>query len=242
MRSKYHFDDFIYTKQIEEQMKEDQPRFFFKFGSEKNMSDLLENGVIYFNTIDYFQRLEVQGLRGDNYEGTTKITNFHEYEHFEVILRISETGKEIPLGRTKFHLREFLRDIKGNLFSIYCLRPIDIIGIENFKIDPRIKEFGTHFVVIKNVGKFIDQICIELENIKMDYQTKQVQYYEKDKINDDISLFHKQKEFEYQKEFRIVLYNDEMKPKIIRIGSIKNYAEIFPISALDTLVVKWDAK
>jgi hypothetical protein len=48
------------------------------------------------------------------------------------------------------------------------------------------------------------------------------------------------KEFEYQKEFRIVLYNNEMAPKIIRIGSLKEYAAIFPVDALDTLEVKWN--
>ena len=223
-------------------MTEDQPLFLFKFGSEKNMTDLLENGTIYFNTIDYFQRLEEQGLRGDNYEGTTKITNYHEYDNLKVTFTIPETGKKIPLNPTKFHLREFLSDIKGNLYSMYCLRPKDIIDVEDFKIDKRVKEFGTHFVLIKDIGKFINQVCDELEKLKMDYRTKQVEYYEKDKINGEISLFHKMKNFEYQNEFRIVLYNDEMEPKILQIGSIKDFAEIFPTSALDTLEVKWDAK
>ena len=223
-------------------MTEDQPLFLFKFGSEKNMTDLLENGTIYFNTIDYFQRLEEQGLRGDNYEGTTKITNYHEYDNLKVTFTIPETGKKIPLNPTKFHLREFLSDIKGNLYSMYCLRPKDIIDVEDFKIDKRVKEFGTHFVLIKDIGKFINQVCDELEKLKMDYRTKQVEYYEKDKINGEISLFNKMKNFEYQNEFRIVLYNDEMEPKILQIGSIKDFAEIFPTSALDTLEVKWDAK
>jgi hypothetical protein len=221
-------------------MSEDQPLFFFKFGSKENMTDLLENGTIYFNTIDYFQRLEGQGLRGDKYEGTIKITNFHEYEKLKVTITIPETGKRIPINPKKFHLREFLKDIKGNLFSMYCLRPKDIIGIVDFKIDQRVKEFGTHFVLIKDVGRFIDEVCNKLENTKMEYQTKQVEYYEKDKINSDISLFDKMKEFEYQKEFRIVLYNNEMAPKIIRIGSLKEYAAIFPVDALDTLEVKWN--
>ena len=220
-------------------MTEDQPLFFFKFGNEKNMTDLLENGTIYFNTIDYFQRLEEQGLRGDNYEGTTKITNYHEYDNLKLTFTIPKTGKKIPIYPTKFHLREFLSEIKGNLYSVYCLRPKDIIGVENFKVDNRVKEFGTHFVLIKDVGKFLDQICDELEKIKMDYRTQQVEYYEKDKVNGEISLFHKMKEFEYQNEFRIVLYNNEMKSIILRIGSIKEYAEIFPVSALDTLEVQW---
>ena len=223
-------------------MTEDQPLFFFKFGSEENMTDLLENGTIYFNTIDYFQRLEEQGLRGDSYEGTTKITNYHEYDKLKVTITIPETGKKIPINPSKFHLREFLKDIKGNLYSIYCLRPKDIIGIENFKIDSRVAEFGTHFIIIKNTGKFIDQICNELEKKSFDYSTKQVEYYEKDKINGEINLFNKSKEFDYQNEFRIVLYNNEMKPKIIRIGSIKDYAEIFEVKALETMEISWSEK
>ncbi|OAD92726.1 hypothetical protein A7A78_02110 [Aequorivita soesokkakensis] len=223
-------------------MTEDQPLFFLKFGSEKNMTDFIENGTVYFNTIDYFQRLEEQGLRGDKYEGTTKITNYHEYEYLKVTITIPETGKQIPINPTKFHLREFLSDIKGNLYSIYCIRPKDIIGVEDFKVDKRVREFGTHFVLIKDVGKFINKVCDELEKIKMDFSTRQVEYYEKDKINGDITLFHKMKEFEYQNEFRIVLYNEKMEPKVIKIGSLKDYAEIFPVDALDTLEVKWEPR
>lgn len=226
----------------EKTMIEDQPVFFFKFGSKENMTDLLENGTIYFNTIDYFQKLEEQGLRGDNYEGTTNISNFHEYESLTVTFTILETGKKITLRPRKFHLREFLKEIKGNIYSIYCLRPKDIIKNKDFKIDQRVKDFGTHFVLIKDVGRFLNQIYDELENIKMDYRTQQVQYYEKDRINGEISLFHKMKVFEYQNEFRIVLYNDEMEPKIIRIGAIKDYAEIFPVCALDDLDIKWNGR
>ena len=42
-------------------------------------------------------------------------------------------------------------------------------------------------------------------------------------------------EFEYQKEFRIILYNREIEPKIIQIGSLKDYADVFHVDALDTM-------
>jgi hypothetical protein len=217
-------------------MLEEQPFFFFKFGSEENITDLFENGTIFFNTIDYFQRLERQGARGDNYEGTTKITN-HKSDKLKFIITIPETEKEIPFKLSKFHLREFLKDITGNIYSLYCLRHQDAFEIDDFKIDPRVKEFGTHFIIIKKPEKFINLICNELDKNKFDYQIKQVEYYEKEKINGEISLFHKTTEFEYQKEFRIVLFNNEIKPKIIQIGSLKDYAEVFKVDIIDTMKI-----
>lgn len=87
-------------------MLEEQSFIFFKFGSEEHITDLFENGTIYFNTIDYFQKLEEQGLRGDKYEGTTKITN-HKSDKLKLTITIPETREEIPIKLSKFHLREF---------------------------------------------------------------------------------------------------------------------------------------
>ena len=217
-------------------MMEEQSFIFFKFGNEENITDLFENGTIYFNTIDYFQRLEGQGLRGDDYEGTTKIIN-HKSDKLKLTITISETEKEIPIKLSKFDLREFLKDIKGNLFSLYCLRHQDMFESGNFKIDPRVKEFGTHFILIKNPLKFITLICNQLDRNKFIYQIKQVEYYDKEELNGEISLFHKTTEYEYQKEFRIVLFNNGNTPIKIEIGSLKAYAEVFKVDNIDTMKI-----
>lgn len=223
-------------------MIEEQSFIFFKFGSEENITDLFENGTIFFNTIDYFQKLEENGLRGDHYEGTTKITN-SKSDKLKLTITIPEAGKEIPIKLSKFHLREFLKDVKGNLYSLYCLSHQDVLEIDNFKIDPRVKEFGTHFIIIKKPVKFINLICNELDKNKFDFQIKQVEYYKKKKINGEISLFHKSTEFEYQKEFRIVLFNNENTPKKIQIGSLKDFAEVFKVDILDTMkIVRTDKR
>ena len=217
-------------------MVEKQSFIFFKFGSEENITDLFENGTIYFNTISYFQNLEEQGLRGDKYEGTTKITN-QKSDKLKLTITIPETRNEIPIKLSKFQLREFQKDIKGNLYSLYCLGYQDVIENDNFKIDPRVKEFGTHFIIIQKPVKFINLICNELDKNKYDYQLKQVEYYENEKINGEISLFYKTKEFEYQKEFRIVLFNNENTSKKIQIGSLKDYAEVFKVDVLDSMKI-----
>jgi len=207
-----------------------------KFGSEENITDLFENGTIYLNTIEYFQRLEEQGLRGDNYEGTTKIINYRS-DKLNLTISEPETRIEMPLKLSRFHLKEILKDISGNLYSLYCLSHQDLVGNENFKIDPRVKEFGTHFIIIQKPKKFIELICDELDKRKLDYQLKKVEYYEKDKINGEITLFHKTTEFAYQKEFRIVLYNNERIPIKIQIGPLIDYAKIFKVDVLDTMKI-----
>jgi hypothetical protein len=49
--------------------------FFLKLGSEENILDLFENGTIYMNTIEYFRKVEDEELRGDKYEGVSRVIN-----------------------------------------------------------------------------------------------------------------------------------------------------------------------
>jgi len=158
-----------------------------------------------------------------------------------VTLTIPETGKEIELNPKKFHLREFLTEIKGNLYSMYSIKSPDVID-SNYKIDQRVKEFGTHFVIIKNVVKFLDLICEEIEKQNISYRAKIVSYYEKEKINGEITLFDKSTEYEYQKEFRIVLYTNEIKPIALKIGNLSEIAEIFETKAIDDMKLEWTNK
>lgn len=216
-------------------MNENQPLFFLKFGNKENMTDLLENGTVYFNTINYFQTLEEKCLRGDKYEGSTRIHNYHEYDNVKVTITIPETGKTIPINPTKLHVHEFLKDIKGNLYSLYCIRPKDLWDIENYRIDPRVKKFGSHFVIIQDTGKFLDHVFSELAN--QDFEAGSVEYYNKDKINSEITPFQKPDQYIYQSEYRIVWFNNESIAKPINIGSIKEYAQIFEVDAIDTLKI-----
>lgn len=208
-------------------LKEDIPFVFLKFGSQKNIIDLLENGTIYCNTIDYFQRLENQGLRGDHYEGTTNIRNYHQYDNVKITVTIPDTGKEISIHPKKFHVREFLSEIKGNIYCLYSIRPSDIISTNHFSIDPSLVEFGTHFIIIKQPLKFLADVRKELDLKKLKYQFDHVEYYEKELVNRKINLFNKPKEFKNQNEFRIVIANKDVEPKVIQIGSLKEYAEVF---------------
>ncbi len=212
--------------------------FFIKFGEKKNILDLYENGTLYFNTIDYFQNLESeQGVRGDNYEGTTRLTNYKGLDKTKLELKDPKTGRSIVLNPNKYHLREFLSDIKGNLYSLYSLKTPEILDFENFKIDERVKDFGDYFIVINNPSRFIDSIIKELNKQKISYKAKLVNYYDKSELSGEICLFDKPSEFEYQKEYRIILYNNETKPIKIKIDSLKEYSSIFKSDSIEKMKI-----
>ncbi|WP_218598581.1 hypothetical protein [Polaribacter sp. NJDZ03] len=214
---------------------------FIKFGNKDNMIDFIENGTIYFNTIEYFKKLEEQIARGDKYEGTTRIQNFHESDNYTLTITDPETKKEIKIKNSKIHYHQSLNDIKGNLFSMYCLKTPELLA-KDFKIDQKVKNFGSHFVMIRDSDKFLELVSKELEKQNIPFKGKLVNYYQKEKINGEITPFDKTTEYEYQKEYRIVLFSNEIKPIIIQIGNLRKIAEIFEIKVIDKIKFKWEKK
>jgi hypothetical protein len=206
--------------------------FFIKFGSRHDIYDLYENGTIYFNSIEYFRKLEEKGLRGDDYEGTTSIRNYGPNDN--VFMQLSlPSGKIADLRPTKLNHREFIKEINGNLYCLYALKIDDPPVSKLYKFDKRIKEFGTHFLIVQDVNKFFNLVSQELDRLEIRFAANFVSYYDKNTINKQIGPFEKPEEYEYQSEYRFVLYRNSNDPFIIRIGSMAEYSMIFDIDTID---------
>ncbi|MEH1009473.1 hypothetical protein VDP25_17170 [Winogradskyella sp. ECml5-4] len=217
--------------------KDDKIVLFIKFGSEENIKSLYEKGLVYLNTIEYFQNLEDKGVRGDKYEATTNIKNYDKPENYKLIITDTKTGEDINIKPSKLQMRHFEVSPKGNLYSLYCLKQSDFSNTNEIVIDSRVKSFGTHAVFIRGTKKFLNKLCKEVEKLKMGYKSKPVEYYDKDKINGPINLFQKIKEYEYQSEYRFVVQNSGKKPLKINIGSLEEYSEMLNIDTMDDLKI-----
>ncbi len=204
-------------------------KVFFKLGSEENILDLLENGTIYMNTIEYFRKVEDSELRGDKYEGVSRIIN-------SLPGTFKIPGIEREFNYIKMHLRESHKEVIGNIYSLYAISSKGFPNPLEFEFDKRNLRFGTHCLVIKNLPLFFKKIEKELKKNNYKFYHNFVDYYDKDEVNRKITLFEKPLEFEYQKEFRFYVEDYGMKPIKIQIGSLKKYAEIFKIE--DLLEVK----
>lgn len=130
------------------------------------------------------------------------------------------------------HLREAHKEVIGNIYSLYAISSKGFSNPLDFEFDKRNLRFGTHCLMIKDLPYFFKKIKKELikNNYKFNYDF--VDYYDKEEVNREITLFEKPLEFEYQKEFRFYVEDYGMKPIKIQIGSLEKYAEIFKIEDL----------
>jgi hypothetical protein len=193
---------------------------FLKFGKEQDITDLYRNGTIYMSPIQRFRKIEYGELRGDLYEGASSIKNYLPGQ-FE-IPSIGFKGKHIGI-----HLRESYENVLGNIYSLYCISSHGWENPNDFKIDDRIKKFGSHCLMIKDNQKFLSLIEEKLNQLKIKFNHYLVEYYDKKAINRPISLFEKPLEYEYQKEFRFYAERDSTEPFVFKIGSLVDISELY---------------
>ena len=197
-------------------------KLFLKLGNEKNIYDLFENGTIYINTIEYFRKVEDEELRGDKYEGVSRVIN-----SLPGTFKIQGIDREF--NYVKVHLKESYKEVLGNIYSLYAISSKGFPNPLDFKFDERNLRFGTHGLMIKDLPLFFNKIENELKKNNLKFSHGFVDYYDKEEVSREITLFEKPLEFEHQKEFRFYVENDKIEPIKIQIGSMKDYAEIFKI-------------
>ncbi|HRH03393.1 MAG TPA: hypothetical protein PLN13_09390 [Bacteroidia bacterium] len=194
---------------------------FLKFGQKKDIEDLFYNGTIYMSPIQRFRKIEDNQLRGDLYEGISSIENYPSGQ-FE-IPSIGFKGNYISL-----HLRKSYPTVLGNIYSLYCVSSHGWNNPLDFKIDIKVKNFGSHCLMVKDNQKFMDLIETKLKQLDIKFHHGFVEYYDRKAVTKEISIFEKPLEFEYQKEFRFYVERDSTEPFSFQIGSLAGIAEVYP--------------
>ena len=92
------------------------------------------------------------------------------------------------------------------------------------------KQMGDSFLVINNPKQFMDRITKRLEKTDFEFNYGIVNYYDETQDQKNLTLFHKPKSFEYQKEFRILLKSNLTEPIEFDIGNLTDIAEILGIN------------
>ncbi len=133
------------------------------------------------------------------------------------------------------HLRENYKNVLGNIYSLYCISSYGFATPNDFFVDKKVERFGSHFLLIKDNPKFLQLIEDKLKLLGLKFHYDFVRYYDKKSINGQITLFQKPNEFEYQKEFRIYADSASLNPLVLKIGSLKNIAEIFKTELIGEL-------
>ncbi|HTD39505.1 MAG TPA: hypothetical protein VK671_02710 [Mucilaginibacter sp.] len=208
---------------------------FLKFGSRENITDLFDNGTIYLNPLQYFRGVEDTELRGDRYEGVSQIKNYPPGS-FE-IPAINFKGKYINI-----HLKNAVAQVLGNIYSLYCISSFAIPNPIEFSIDQRVNGFGSHCLMVNDNVEFLNRIEKALQKMNLKFCHGFVTYYDRYAINGEVTFFQKPQEFAYQNEFRIYVKSNTTRPLVLKIGNLKNIAQIIPTSEVITLKLVSDKK
>ena len=210
--------------------------YLIKFGAKKHMLDLFENGNLYLNTLDYFKNLEEKGNRADKLETAIANKVFKEKDNYTLTIKLKE---EIKFKIVDANLTQY-QEFQGNLFCLYSIKLDDILN-NNYKIDARVLEDEnySYSVLITNVSEFLSRVAKELEKREINFSWKLIKYYNPNKDNKNLTVFNKSNEFDFQKEFRIVVKNLKKKELILNIGNLKDIATLNRTEILRDLKIEY---
>jgi hypothetical protein len=186
-----------------------------KFGQKAHIQALFEKGQIYMNHVSEFVKIEDSKLRGDEYEVLLSAEQIYNLE-------VSLQGRIIgTAGTGEIFIKNDLP--VGNIYSMYALSHVPDLSL--LKVDERCKEFGDSCLIILDVAEFIKRIeqAVSESDRKLIYSP--VEYENMQTYIGKWSLFKKPLEYNYQKEFRLVVKQEEfVGPVIYEIGPLDDIA------------------
>jgi hypothetical protein len=205
---------------------------FLKFGKEDHIDKLQKEGLLFCHTLKYFRTLEKEDLklRKDTSEGAVTSTKIDW-------MKIYIDKKELPIKFTKARLHTF--DEVKDLEHIYCMYAVTPdLATEEPIIDERNIHFGEAGLLILDTKKFLTRIKKAIKG-KMTFDYGPVYYYPDDKDYKNLTVFHKQEYYSYQREFRLLFHKQSEEPLAISIGSLEDITFKFEANKLtDLLFVK----
>jgi len=203
------------------------------FKKESHREDFLK-GNLYMNRMKYFKRIEdkEENNRSDIDEG---VSGWYQ-PNKNVFLKINENiiPSEDLDGPIKI---EYDKHIEVNIFCLSALyhgdfnqsKEEDLIQYQkDLKLHNKMVELGDYCVIIINPWQFIGRVKSTIQQKNLKGWLGLVEYFDPNifhgKFQGIEPFFRKQKQYSYQKEYRIVLQT-EIKgdnPYVLNIGSIQD--------------------
>jgi len=211
-------------------------QFLLKFGQKEHIQTLLEDGLVYANSASYFKKNGDGGNRFDDAEGRLALKHLTN-EILEIKALNDTEWKQLLVESGKF---ETYADL--SLFHYYCLYLIsaELTKTEGkLELDPSMKGLGNSFLLIHKPRLFVERLDTELEKSGYDFTKDQVNYYDESTDNFKLSLFHKKNAYQHQREFRYIIKADTESPIQLRLGSLKDIAEMCDSNKYQGLKFIW---
>ena len=199
-----------------------------KVYSEEQYATMFLNGILFANSVSYFQQLEEGNRRRDADEGITTVPLEEGFR-----MELSTAGNTIlTLGREDLAEAPMIRPNWFSALNLFCMHMVTGIQEENRVTLDLASPFGGYGIVILNVQEFLRRIqrATDRHNYKLSY--KSVTYYDRTAgIHTNPMtlepLFTKQNRYKEEQECRFVIDRGLAVPTPLKveIGSIHDIAK-----------------
>jgi len=198
------------------------------------IEDMYENEYLYFGSLKDFRsptkdktgRFDPRELNLKNEQLTT--------------LTVSTGDKEI-------HLHQILKEFSAQYMEHLSKPKINCCSLHWLEIEPgypsstlhdRLIEMGEKALLIYDWKMFLDILDRSIENLGLEYSRKKIEYYSTKKFSGDITLHHKDEEYSWENEFRILIARTNNQPMKISIKGLKQISCVMNTKDLENLRIK----
>ncbi len=211
------------------------PLLFLKFNEERYIESLHKRGEIFMQRNSEFRKSDNNKERFDKFEGA--ISNEYIKEGtIEIKAEDWPIWKKLKIFNS--NLNNFANTSAIYSYSLYVVTLTDLQSTQIFKVDNRMLQFGSHFLMIRNPIDFLNRIYSYLKREGYEYFSDFVSYYNLKESNKNLTLFHKPDTLKHQKEFRVIVKAKNYESLQFEIGSLESNSEIYPSNILDNLLIK----
>ncbi len=205
-----------------------------KIHEAKFIEDMFENEYLYFKSLKDFRdyskdgtgRLDPRELNLKNEQLTT--------------LTVQKDDKEIHLHKVlkgfSGQYMEHLSEPKINCCSLHWMELE--AGQSPSTFNDKLLGMGDKALLIYDWKKFFEILDQSLENLKLEYSRKKVEYYNPKTFSGDITLHHKNEEFNWQNEYRILIAPTDNKPLNIPLKGMKEISCVIESKDYESIRIK----
>lgn len=214
---------------------------FIKFGEKEHLLQLQNEGLIYCNTFEYFEKCE----NSEQYDQNENATSISQGNNCNFIVNGYEINAESGLINVILKSKKLNHKKFTHLFSMFCRLQNDTFESYNQTFfDNRLKKFGEYMLVIYNPFEFMKRLKYTLDKLsetkKIEYaETKRIEYIDFNTYNGEIEAFRKSDKYKHQSEWRLAIQNQNYnKPFKFNIGSIQDISTLMPTNKCKNIITK----
>ena len=195
-----------------------------KIGNKVHIEQLVESGLIYMNTLQYFRQIEDGDLRGDIDDSAYKRVTF---DSGTVTL---DSGKKIKVLQGIYREDFFENPEQINLFCMYAFRPFMVK--ESYPINEKNFCFGDTAAVFYDSQEIMQRLSQYAKDNGLMYEAGLVKYVN-EKSSEIRGPYVKSNSYSYQNEWRAIVHNGDGEVRKIKLGNLSDICNVVPISELN---------